>query len=248
VIESAKSAWFNAWFARHARGRIRRTFGRVLVSGLADTRGAAARAPLLVVANHTTWWDALVALYVSELLLDCDGYAMMDASNLRRVPFFRRVGAFGVDPHEPADGARAIRHAAKLLDAPGRAVWIFPEGRERSPFGGLELRPGSAQIARVARRALVVPVGLRYVFGAAERPDLWISLGPTLAAQRDVAVALEAQRGGIDRELARITSAVAARVDAAGEALAGADGFVEAMSPRPSWLGKLAERVLARIT
>ena len=182
MISAAKSRWFNAWFARHARTRIRRTFGRVEISGLEAARAAVAEVPLLLVANHSTWWDALVALYVSELLLRCDGYAMMDAANLRRVPFFRRVGAFGVDLDDPADGARAIRHAARLLDRPGRALWIFPEGRERSPFAPLELRPGSAQVARVAKRALVVPVGLRYVFGGSEHPELWISLGASAVA------------------------------------------------------------------
>jgi 1-acyl-sn-glycerol-3-phosphate acyltransferase len=242
VIEASKSRWFNAWFARHARSRIRRTFGRVLVSGLAEARIAAGRTPLLVVANHTTWWDALVALYVSELLLGCDGYAMMDAANLRRVPFFRRVGAFGVDLDDPSDGARAIRHAARLLSTKGRAVWIFPEGRERSPFAALELRPGAAQIARVAKRALVVPVGLRYVFGAAEGPDLWIAIGPALAAERDVARGTDAQRQGIERELTRIASAIGDPNDRMIN-----DEFEAVMRQRPSVFGRFAERLLARM-
>jgi 1-acyl-sn-glycerol-3-phosphate acyltransferase len=242
VIEASKSRWFNAWFARHARSRIRRTFGRVLVSGLAEARLAAGQHPLLLVANHTTWWDALVALYVSELLLRCDGYAMMDAANLRRVPFFRRVGAFGVDMNQPADGARAIRHAARLLSTKGRAVWIFPEGRERSPFAALDLRPGAAQIARVAKRAVVLPVGLRYVFGAAEGPDMWIAIGPALTAERDVARGVDAQRQGIEGELARIDRALADPKD-----LMILDEFEEVMRKRSSIFGRFAERLLARM-
>ncbi|GAC1551416.1 MAG: hypothetical protein NVS3B10_13970 [Polyangiales bacterium] len=245
MIEPAKSAWWSAWFARHARSRIRRSFGSVMVSGLEQTRSALAAAPVLFVANHTSWWDALVALYVSELLVRCDAFAMMDASNLRRLPFFGRVGAFGVESNVPADGARAIRRAAKLLDAPGRAVWIFPEGRERSPFAELDLRAGSAVIARVARRAVVVPVGLRYVFGGAERPDLWIALGGALPGERDVDRGLTLQREGIERELLRIETAVAARVDADGRWTS--ESFAEVMSPRRSILGMLAERLLARI-
>lgn len=245
MIAAAKSRWFNAWFARHARARIRRTFGRVLVAGLDEARGTVARAPVLLVANHTTWWDALVALYVSELLLSSDGYAMMDAANLRRAPFFRRVGAFGVDLDDPADGARAIRHAARLLGADRRTLWVFPEGRERSPFGGLDLRPGAAQIARVARRAVVLPVGLRYVFAATEHPDMWISIGRPLAGERDVAKGVSAQRLGIERELARIEAAVAARI--AGRAPAVPDAFESVLARRPSLLGALAERLLVRM-
>jgi 1-acyl-sn-glycerol-3-phosphate acyltransferase len=237
VIASAKQRWFNAWFARHARARIQSTFGRVLVAGLEETRALATETPLLVVANHTAWWDALVALYVSETLLACDGYAMMDAKNLRRVPFFRRVGAFGVDLEDPADGARAIRHAVRLLDRAGRALWIFPQGGEHSPFAALDLQPGAAQIARVARRAVVVPVGLRYVFGASERPDLWIVLGAPIAAERNVPAGVTLQRVGIERALRRIDDALRATDH----------GFDVLFARPPSALGQLAERFLARL-
>lgn len=242
MIAAAKSRWFNAWFARHARSRIRHTFGNVFVAGLDETREAVRSAPLLVVANHTTWWDALVALYVSELLLGCDGYAMMDAANLRRVPFFRRVGAFGVDLDDPADGARAIRHGARLLDRPDRALWIFPEGRERSPFAPLELQPGAAQIARVAKKAVIVPVGLRYVFAGEERPELWISLGPKLVHERDVARGVILQREGIERALGRIDRVLTARPGG----LEGS-GFESVHERRPSFFARLGEQVLVRM-
>lgn len=239
MIAASKSRWFNAWFARHARARIQRTFGRVLVAGLDQARAVTAGSPVLAVANHTTWWDALVALYSSELLLGCDGYAMMDAANLRRVPFFRRVGAFGVDLDDPADGARAIRHAARLLDRGGRALWIFPEGQERSPFARLSLRPGAAQIARVAKGVVVVPVGLRYVFGASEQPDLWIAIGKPLVAERDVSKSVVLQQEGIERELARIHTAL----EGPAEPLE----FLTVYTRTPRLTGQLAERLLARL-
>ncbi|MDB4943164.1 MAG: uncharacterized protein JWP97_2698 [Labilithrix sp.] len=237
MIIAAKTGWFNAWFARHARGRIQRTFGRVLVQGLERTRGLCAGSPVLFVANHTTWWDALIALYASELLLRVDGYAMMDAANLARLPFFRRVGAFGVDLASPSDGARGIRYAGKLLGAPGRAVWVFPEGRERSPFAPLELLPGAAVIARIQKRALVVPVGLRYVFAGAEQPDLRISFGEPLAREVDVDRGVRAQKEAIERELVRI--------DTSFEAEPLPPGFDVIFARRPSAVGRLAERLLA---
>lgn len=239
MIGAAKTRWFNAWFARHARARIERTFGRVLVHGLEDVRRLKQDASLLLVANHSTWWDALVALYASELLLGGGGYAMMDAANLARLPFFRRVGAFGVDLSSATDGARGIRYAGKLLGQAGRAVWVFPQGRERSPFGPLELLPGAAQIARIQKRAVVVPVGLRYVFAGTERPDLRISFGAPLTRTTDVDDGVRAQQRGIEGELVRIDRAF---VDAAVP-----DGFRVLFEHRPGALGHLAERVLATL-
>ncbi len=238
MIPAAKGRLFSAWFARHARGRITSTFGRVLVRGRAEAGDALAEGPILGVLNHSTWWDALVILWLSEVVLGVDGYALMDAKNLRRLPFFARVGAFGVDLDDHGDGARGIRYAVRLLDAPRRAVWVFPEGRERSPFEPLELQPGAAAIARIARRAKVMPVGLRYVFGEGERPDLWVSFGPAEAGARTVEEGLTQQRRALEIELARIDRAIAAR---------DASGFAAVHAHAPSDLGRLAERLLARL-
>jgi 1-acyl-sn-glycerol-3-phosphate acyltransferase len=241
VIPSVKSRWFCRWFSGHAGKRIEGTFGRVLVAGLAEAREAVSGGPVLFVVNHTTWWDALVILWLAHVVLGSDGYAMMDASNLRRLPFFRRVGAFGVDLADPSDGARGIRYAARLLDRPGRTLWIFPEGRERSPFASLELLPGSAQIARVARSATVVPVALRYVFTEAERPELYIAFGGALEKLRAVPEILAAQRSGIERELARIDAALAKRDEAS------ALGFEVVHARGPGFFARLAERMLVRL-
>lgn len=209
MIPARKQPIFNALFAGHARSRIHGAFERVRVHGLARTRGISAGAPVLVVSNHTSWWDSLIALHASAHLLGTDGHALMDAANLQRLPFFALVGAFGVDLSSPADGARAIRYAARLLDRAGRLVWVFPQGRERPiterPLG---FKPGSAEIARVARRAVAVPVGLRYELAGTEKPDVYLSFGEPLAAERDPTRAREAQERAVDAELSRIERAV----------------------------------------
>jgi 1-acyl-sn-glycerol-3-phosphate acyltransferase len=236
MIPARRSRLFTRWFTRQASARIEKTFGRVLVHGRERAMGVAADAPLLVVANHTSWWDPLVALFLADLL-ELEAYAMMDARNLTRLPFFGLVGAFGVDLADARDGARAIRHAARLLDRPRRAVWIFPEGEERSAFAPLELRPGAAWVARRASSARVVPLGVRYVFGGAEAPDLWISIGAPLARVDDspIAVAVAEQRDAISAELARIDRAV--------------PGDFEVLHERgTSLVGRLAERLLAMLT
>lgn len=182
MIEARKSDWFCWWFSRNAEGRIRRAFGQVRVRGLDTLRTELARRPVLVVSNHTAWWDPLVSLVLSHRVVGADAYAMMDAANLRRLPFFAKVGAFGVSLEDAADGARAIRYAAKRLDRPGRLVWVFAQGRELPVTARpLRFKPGSAQIARVARGAAVVPLGIRYEHGEAPEPDLWLSIGSPLS-------------------------------------------------------------------
>lgn len=216
MIPAAKSALLQALLLFDTVRRMRGRFEAVRVAGLEGARARLAESPLLVVSNHTAWWDPLVALLVSARLLGADGYALMDAKNLRRLPFFRGIGAFGVDLDDPADGARAIRYAAKLLRDPGRLVWVFPQGEERPitrrPLG---FRPGSAEIARVARRVAVLPVAIRYEQGASERPTLYVSLGEPVPPGGSAEAQRAAQEQAVERELARIDDALVRRDESA---------------------------------
>jgi 1-acyl-sn-glycerol-3-phosphate acyltransferase len=239
VIPARKSALFNAWFAGHARGRIHKTFGTVLIRGLEAVRSAAESAPVLVVSNHTSWWDPLVVLHLSQHLLKTDGYALMDAKNLRRLPFFALVGGFGVDLDQPADGAAGIMFAARLLREPGRLVWIFPQGRERPvterPLG---FKPGAAEIARVAKKAVTIPAALRYEVAGEEKPRIYVSFGEALSPERDATRAREKQEIAVAKELDRIEEAARGNT---GE-------FVSVHRTEPPWIGAVAERLLAILT
>ena len=185
MIPARKGQKFTAWFSGHAEKRIKKNFSAVRIRGLAHLQG---EAPLLVVTNHTAWWDPLVALMVSNRILHADAYAMMDAKNLERLPFFGKVGAFGVNLDDARDGAHALRYAARLLSQPRRLVWLFAQGREVPitvrPLG---FRGGSEAIARVSR-ARVVPGAIRYEMGQAEAPVLWLSFGEPVTGDHEAAV------------------------------------------------------------
>ena len=193
MIPAAKSRFFTGWLSRDAEKRIQRTFGLVAVRGLAPVRASLESGPVLVISNHSSWWDPIVLQWMCHRVLRGDAFAMMDAKNLRRLPFFKKVGAFGVDLDEPADGARAIRHTVKLLDRPGRLVWIFPQGKEaplaQRPLG---FRAGSEEIGRIAAkrsRAVVIPAAIRYAFGGEPLPELHISFGAPTSGDHEAAVA-----------------------------------------------------------
>lgn len=240
MIRARRVGWFNAWFCGHARSRIRNTFGEVRVRGLDAARACAQSAPLLIVSNHTSWWDPLVVLHVSTHMLGTAGHAMMDAKNLRRLPFFALVGAFGVELGNRADGVAVIQYAAELLETPNNMVWVFPQGMERPvterPLG---FRAGAGKLAQIARNAKVLPIGLRYEFGGTERPTLWISIGEAVVAGDDAAKNRAMQEEAVTEELDRIDKALG------GD---GADEFATYWRMRGNLVGVAMERMLAGMT
>lgn len=239
MTPARKSTWFRRWFAGHVAGRMRATFETVRVAGVANLREALAAGPVVLIANHTSWWDPMVALVLTERVVPCDSYAMMDATNLARLPFLGLIGAFGVDLTSAADGAAVIRYAARLLSGPGKAVVVFPQGRERPvterPLG---FRRGSAEVARVAK-ARTIPVALRYEFMGTERPHLFVDVGAAIEPARDVEAGREAHERAVTEAMDRIER----------DLCAGALDCYEVVVRAPvSRVGVLAERALAWMT
>jgi 1-acyl-sn-glycerol-3-phosphate acyltransferase len=192
MIPARTSRPFLWWFGRVAERRIHRQFSALRVRGLERARRALEVAPVLVVSNHTSYWDALLVIQLAVRVLGARTFAMMDAKNLRRLPFFALVGAFGVDRTSALDGARSIRYAAKLLRSPGVIVWIFAQGAERPvsarPLG---FHGGTTAVARLAAGAHVLPVALRYEYGEEPGATAWISIGEPTRADHEAAVTSE---------------------------------------------------------
>ncbi|MGK0359792.1 MAG: 1-acyl-sn-glycerol-3-phosphate acyltransferase [Bradymonadia bacterium] len=239
MIPARKSKLFTAWFSRHAEKRIAKTFQQVRVADVEHLRAALDR-PVILVSNHTSWWDPLICLLVAERMVDCDPYAMMDADNLRKLPFFARVGAFGVERGEQGQGlARdSIDYAIQLLDRPGRFVWIFAQGDERPinerPLG---FRRGAPVVWDAVPDAVVIPLAIRYVFGHTEKPFLYLSFGPPVAPVEGVEPRRLALEAAVLTQLERIETALS---DKATRAM-----FEVTHRAPKSWLGAFAERMLA---
>lgn len=238
MIPSAKSRWFTAWFERQAHQRLRASFGAIHVAGRERLADALARGPVLVISNHCAWWDPLVALVLTHhRWVSADAFALMDAANLRRRPFFAKAGAFGVDRGSRRDGAEATRYAASLLDRPGRLVWVFAQGEER-PWHERPLRflGGAASIARGAPMATVLPVALAYAFGSVAAPSVLVAVGSPVAAAATAGEARRTQAQAVELELARIERELSRP---------GTESFETHALARPRWLETLAERALA---
>ncbi len=132
--------------------------------------------PLLVYANHSSFWDGFVLHQLAQVG-GWNAFAMMDEENLARYPFHRRMGAFSVRQHDSASALETMKYANSLFSLPQAVVCIFPQGEIRP--AGANLGPLSRGLEVLARRsnALSVPVGVRYCFFEQECPDVLVEFG-----------------------------------------------------------------------
>lgn len=194
-IDTGRNPIFLAGFRRYVRWRIARTFDGLWVEGLDATRRLARRDPIIFATNHVAFWDPLVVVAIDEAL-GTEGYALMDAHNLGKLPFFRWVGAVPIDRSSSASSRRGFKLGAALCREPGHALWVFAQGRPRpAHLRPLDVKPGIRLLARLSQ-ARVVPVSLQYLFRETDQPAIFASLGAPLdwatVASREGPAALEA--------------------------------------------------------
>ena len=133
--------------------------------------------PTLFVANHTNWWDGILAFLLSREM-GIAFHILMDAAELARYPAFRWIGVLPIR-RGTLKGARDDLDAALPCLRAGAGLWIFPQGSRR-PQGErpARLARGAAHLALARGGPVrVVPVAFRYVFISEQRPESFALLG-----------------------------------------------------------------------
>lgn len=166
-----------AFFAVYLHWYIGRHFRAIRVAN--GDRFPSATSPLIVYANHASWWDPLSCIVISRHFLpDASHYGPMDAAALKHYGIFRKLGLFPVEPGTPRGAAQFLRAAREILSTPNSVLWVTPEGR----FTDMRTRPAvflpglAALVARTGACTLV-PLAFEYTFWDERLPEILISCG-----------------------------------------------------------------------
>lgn len=218
-----------AWALTGLRAYIRRSAAKKFHGWHLGGPGLAAvsadAGPLLLVPNHTSWWDGFFALVLAERLGHAY-YVMMQADQLAAIPFFARCGAFSVDKADAAQAAEDLVYAGTLL-APGNGVWVFPQGKRSPATAPLRVASGAARLAQARPGLRVVPVAFRYQFMSEDSPEAFAWIGEAWEVPADATLGVVRQRMRVEMEaaLAALDSALATTERA---------GFEEVVAGAPS--------------
>src|SRR5438309_6091717 len=129
------------WFTAYVRWYLRRNFHALHLLRLAPLEAVSSH-PVLVCLNHPSWWDPLVALYLSQRFFPTRGhYGPIAAEGVAKYGFFERLGFFSIQPGTRAGAGRFLRVGKAALASPETALWVTPQGA----FSDVRLRPVAIQ-------------------------------------------------------------------------------------------------------
>jgi 1-acyl-sn-glycerol-3-phosphate acyltransferase len=181
-------------FQRVVLAYFRRHFRTVMVQN--EQSLAQARGPLIVYANHSSWWDPMVSVLLAKTLLPgCHHYAPMDAAALKRYPILRRIGIFPVEMASARGAAQFLRTSQAIL-AGGGVLWITPQGRFSDPRERpLAFKAGLGALSARMPEVELLPLAIEYTFWDERLPEVLLHFG------EPVSIAAGTGAEGATREL-----------------------------------------------
>jgi 1-acyl-sn-glycerol-3-phosphate acyltransferase len=208
-LDSSKTRWGSSLFRFDAQRRLQRAFSRCLVAGLPSLAERLRREPVLVAMNHVSFWDGFL-LPCLERALQADAYCLMERANLERLPFLRFTGALPLDCADVRRARTDLEQAARLLDRPGRLLFVFPTGKQVPARFPLRFRSGVARVAELAG-VPIVPAALGYDFLEDPKPEIRISIGAPVVPGPGWGATRRHLEAAVREELERIDASVLGR-------------------------------------
>jgi len=84
--------------------------------------------PVLLICNHTSWWDGIWALHVNQQLFHRKYHFMMLEEQLQKNWYFKYTGGFSISKKSKSI-VETLNYTAELLQDKKNMVLMFPQGK-----------------------------------------------------------------------------------------------------------------------
>jgi 1-acyl-sn-glycerol-3-phosphate acyltransferase len=157
-----------------------------------------ARDSVVVYANHASWWDPLLAMFICGRLFEgFDFFAPIDADALKKYRIFSRLGFFPVQQDSLQGAKHFLKVSTALLARPSTSIWITPEGRFADVRDqSANLMPGLAHLAHSIQhrsqhqspkpdglRVWFLPIAIEYCFWEERLPEALARFGEAILVE-----------------------------------------------------------------
>jgi len=142
---------------------------------------------ILLLPNHSSWWDGFIIYLINDLYWQKKPYVMMEERQLKRFSFFNKLGAFSVRPGDKEDVDKTLIYASELLAKPENLVFLFPQGKllpwHQRPIifkNGFERILSTASV-----KPLIFICGIRPEFTGEQYPEVFLEFRPVIPEDSD---------------------------------------------------------------
>jgi 1-acyl-sn-glycerol-3-phosphate acyltransferase len=175
VIPATESKTFENIFTWYLRYLFKRRFDRVYFHSSYDPGTLDTSVYFL---NHYSWWDGLTPILINKIIFRQNMRAMMVEGQLRKFPFFRKLGVFSVDKEHSRKSMNALRYAADSMFREKASLFIYPQGKiEDEHIQAIQFESGVAWLYQHLPEVDFVPIATSMNTRYSEKPRLYILIG-----------------------------------------------------------------------
>lgn len=170
-------------FCHLTRWLIKKHFHSTQLVGSFHDRGL----PLLVLANHTSWWDGFWILHHNLKRWHRRFFFMMLEEQLQKHWYFRFTGGFSVKRNSRST-FDSIQYAAEILNDSRNLLLLFPQGQLHSIYDrDFEFQSGTSQIIHRCKNEIEILMVANLVdYYAHQRPTLYTYIETYQSDAKDI--------------------------------------------------------------
>lgn len=178
MIKTQHKKWAEFVFEKYLSGIFKKSFSDINIIGEIPTINN--NEQLIVLPNHSTWWDGFFVWYLNKSIFKRKFYLMMLESRLEKYPFFAKLGAFSINQNNPKSIIQTFTYINEILKSKERILLnYYPQGELLPNFiRPINIQPGILRIIRDYNGELsILPLGIRAEFLGDKLPKVFFNFG-----------------------------------------------------------------------
>ena len=124
IIKAKHNIFIDSFFRFYVIWKMKKSFNTVIIRGNVEKTDL----PVLLVCNHTSWWDGIWALHVNQQIFHRKYHFMMLEEQLQKNWFFKYTGGFSISK-KSRSVVETLNYSAGLLQYKNNIVLMFPQGK-----------------------------------------------------------------------------------------------------------------------
>ena len=144
--------------------------------------------PTIMFANHSNWWDGIVAYMVCNAI--CHRQMRLMVEELKRFPLLRRAGCFSINKKSPQASMEALKYAINEIADTRCNLYLYPQGIINPPnYRPIVFQSGLAYMVEKAvkkyGKVALIPTAVNYFFLRDNRPEVFVEMGERIEVTAD---------------------------------------------------------------
>jgi len=170
IIKAKHNFFIFNFFTKYSIRKIQKTFNTININGQYKDNGK----PLLVIANHISWWDGFWVMYLNKSKINKKFHFMMLEEQLKKFWFFKYCGGFSINK-KSRTVIDTLNYTSELLQNKNNMVLIFPQGEIKSIYEqSINFEKGVEWLVRKNKEIQVMKVVNIVDYFSHPKPSLYI--------------------------------------------------------------------------